>query len=324
MSMIIPGAQWLDSAGRPIQAHGGCILHFRNRYYWYGENKDGPNVGNLSFERVDFIGISCYSSPDLLHWTYEGLVLTPEAHTPDHDLHPHRVVERPKVVYHDDLHQFVMWMHVDTADYTYARAGVAVSTSPTGPFQYVGSLRPCDTDCRDLTLFQDVDGTAYVIFASEWNRNITIAQLTPDYLNVQDAFTKWFSTPYRSHGREAPALCRSHNTYYMVTSGCTGWEANSAEFASAHHPFGPWEVRGNPCSGPEADKTFYAQSTFIFPIDQNAGHFLFMADRWNAHHLTDSRYVWLPLTVTDQGMDIHWQDQWDISTYWETDGHRYK
>lgn len=39
-----PGRIWLDTDGKPIQAHGGGILNDKrsNTYYWYGEYKDGP------------------------------------------------------------------------------------------------------------------------------------------------------------------------------------------------------------------------------------------------------------------------------------------
>jgi hypothetical protein len=35
-----------------------------------------------------------------------------------------------------------MWLHVDSTDYQAARSGVAVSDTPTGPFEYLGSFRP--------------------------------------------------------------------------------------------------------------------------------------------------------------------------------------
>jgi hypothetical protein len=34
-----PGEAWLDTAGKPIQAHGGSIIVVDDAYYWYGENK---------------------------------------------------------------------------------------------------------------------------------------------------------------------------------------------------------------------------------------------------------------------------------------------
>ena len=47
----------------------------------------------------------------------EGLVLTAVTNDPNHDLHPSKVVERPKVIYNRTTQQFVMWLHVDSANY---------------------------------------------------------------------------------------------------------------------------------------------------------------------------------------------------------------
>ena len=40
-----PGEVWPDADGRPVQAHGGGLLHDTagsGAYFWFGENKDGP------------------------------------------------------------------------------------------------------------------------------------------------------------------------------------------------------------------------------------------------------------------------------------------
>ena len=130
-----PGQVWCDTDGNPIQAHGGGVLWHAGVYYWYGENKDAPNspaspdneeLNAPPLNRVDVIGVSCYSSRDLLHWKNEGVVLPAVPGDPAHDLHPSRVAERPKVVFNPRTRQFVMWLHVDDATYQYARAGVAV------------------------------------------------------------------------------------------------------------------------------------------------------------------------------------------------------
>ena len=41
-----PGRVWLDTNGKPIQAHGGSVIQVEDTFYWYGENKektDGVN-----------------------------------------------------------------------------------------------------------------------------------------------------------------------------------------------------------------------------------------------------------------------------------------
>ena len=35
-----PGQVWLDTDGNRIQAHGGNIIYFDNKFWWFGENKE--------------------------------------------------------------------------------------------------------------------------------------------------------------------------------------------------------------------------------------------------------------------------------------------
>lgn len=307
-----PGAIWDDTDGRPIQAHGGGVLFDNGIYYWFGENKDAPNVVGVDgafLARVDVVGVSCYSSQDLLHWKNEGVVLPAVPENPGHDLHPSRVAERPKVLYNAQTRQYVLWLHVDSPDYTYARIGRAVSDTPTGPYRYVGSIAPAGADSRDMTIFQDAGGAAYVYFSSDWNKTIRIARLTDDYLDTTGEVAEAFV----GASREAPAVWTHDGRYYFVGSGCTGWASNAAEYAVAPSPLGPWEVKGSPCIGPGAETTFGAQSTFVLPVAGKPGAFIFLADRWNADNLQDSRYIWLPLEMDGERVTVRWLDEWDLS-----------
>ena len=38
---FLPGEIWKDTDGKPINAHGGGILFHDNKYYWFGEIKNG-------------------------------------------------------------------------------------------------------------------------------------------------------------------------------------------------------------------------------------------------------------------------------------------
>ena len=108
---------------------------------------------------------------------------------PNHDLHPSKVLERPKVIYNRKTGKFVMWAHVESADYSKACAGVAVSDSPAGPFTYLGSFRPNDAMSRDQTVFVDDDGRAYQFYSSENNATMYISLLTDDYLSFGTFYT---------------------------------------------------------------------------------------------------------------------------------------
>lgn len=307
---IRPGEVWNDTDGNPINAHGGGMLYHEGTYYWYGEYKTGktilPEGATWDCYRTDVTGVSCYSSKDLLNWKFEGIVLPAVKDDPGHDLHPSKVLERPKVIYNQKTGKFVMWAHVDSADYGKAAAGVAVSDSPAGPFEYLGSFRPNDAMSRDQTVFVDDDGRAYQFYSSENNATLYISLLTDDYLKPSGKFTRNFI----KQSREAPAVFKHEGKYYIISSGCTGWDPNQAEIAVADSIMGPWKVIGNPCTGPDADKTFYAQSTYVFPVAGKKDAYIAMFDRWNKKDLPDSRYVWLPIEFKDGQITIPWKAQW--------------
>lgn len=308
------GQVWLDNNSKPIQAHGGCVIFHNSTYYWYGEDKSGETISGENIicgYRMDVIGIHCYSSQDLYNWRDEGLVLAAEKENTHHDLFTGKVVERPKVIFNEKTGLFVMWLHIDSSDYTYAATGVAVAENPTGPFIYMGSKRPNDNDSRDMTVFKDDDGKAYLLHSSEWNKTLYISELTDDYLG----FTGKYSRHFIDCSREAPVVFKYENRYFLVTSGCTGWDPNEAQYAVAASLDGPWIVKGNPCHGTDADKTFYAQSTFAFRTQVREDGFAFMFDRWKKENLSDSSYIWLPVFIDDEKLKIEWQASWDLSVF---------
>jgi len=309
---FLPGKFWGDTDGQPIQAHGGCVLYENGVYYWFGENKDTPTRPNdlLGFT-VDAVGISCYASTDLYNWENRGLVLPAVQDDPAHELHTSKIIERPKVVYNALTGKYVMFLHLDTPDYTYARVGIAVSDEPAGRYEFLGSMAPNQTDSRDMTIFKDDDEKAYLFHSSEWNATLYIAELSAGYRKTTGLFTKNFAQAYR----EAPAVFKRQGKYYCLTSGCTGWDANQAQYAIAENVLGPWRVMGNPCLGPDADKTFFAQSAFVFPVAGKPDAYIAMFDRWNKEELSASRYVWLPIRFDSEQMMIEWLDEWDLSVF---------
>lgn len=241
------------------------------------------------------------------------------------------VIERPKMLYNDKTKKYVIWFHADgqTPDssggnYAKAKAGVAISDSAFGPFTLLGSyLLNYDPDAdhgfdnevgghvRDMNLFKDDDGTGYVLYSSDGNQTMHIAKLNDDYTNVvqpdNDKAVQGvdFSRNFIGSSREAPAMFKYRGKYYMITSGCTGWRPNQAQYAVADSPLGPWTVVGDPCTDSAASTTYHTQSTCVFPVDAEKGQFIYMGDRWYNPEVTagpgaggslrDSRYVWLPI-----------------------------
>lgn len=312
---FVPNEIWRDTDGNPINAHGGGLLYHEGTYYWYGEYKVGetilPSWATWECYRTDVTGVGCYSSKDLLNWKFEGVVLKAVKDDPESDLHPSKVLERPKVIYNKKTKKFVMWAHVESADYSKAAAGVAVSDSPTGEFTYLGSFRPNGGMSRDQTLFVDEDGKAYQFASSENNQTMYINELTEDYLKPTGRYVRRFV----GMAREAPAVFKYNGDYYMLSSGCTGWDPNQAELAKASSIMGEWTVIGDPCTGPDADKTFYGQSTYVQPVHGIKNAYIAMFDRWKKKDLADSRYIWLPILIKDGKMTIPWMAKWNLSVF---------
>lgn len=312
---FIPGEIWKDTDGNIINAHGGGILFHNGGYYWFGEIKKGKTwlVPDQNWEcyRVPAGGVSCYSSQDLINWKYEGVALSATTGDPKHDLDTARVIERPKVIYNKTTKKFVMWMHIDTKDYQYSQAGVAVSDNPQGPYTYLRSERPNGTMSRDMTIFQDDDGKAYHFFSSENNATMHVSMLSADYLSHTGTSRRILT----DLSREAPAVFKYQGKYYLISSGCTGWSPNPASYAIANSPMGEWKQFDNPCKGKNAETTFDSQSTFVVAMPGQKNAFVFLADRWNKTNLPDSRYLWLPMIMKDGKPEIHYKSRWNFSDF---------
>ncbi len=309
LTSFTPGAEWDDTAGNPIQAHGGGVMYQNGVYYWYGENKAGTTtIMSNGQPRVDVIGVSVYTSTDLYNWTYHGLALPG---TTTGDLAPANVLERPKVIYNSSTGKYVMWMHIDNSSYSKASVGVAVSDSPLGPFVYQGSFRPLGMDSRDMTVFQDDDGSAYLIFATNSNHAIRIAKMTPDYLGLTGESVQPYTT---STQREAPQMVKENGKYFLITSQATWFNPNAAMYAWSSNVMGQYTVVGNPAYGNLASTTYNSQGTFILQV-AGTDEDIFMADRWNASNLGASRYVWLPIKISGTSLTIDNPATWDLSYF---------
>ncbi|WP_300851873.1 family 43 glycosylhydrolase [uncultured Bacteroides sp.] len=337
---------WKDTEGNVINAHGGGILAYNGRYYWFGEHR--PEKGFTTE-----VGVTCYSSDDLRNWKYEGVALSVSDEAGS-DIEKGCIMERPKVIYNRRTGKFVMWFHLELKGQGYgpARAGVAVSDTPAGPYRFVRSGRvnpgiyplnmtreeqgmtwnmdsyewwtPEWRDAvgkgmfvkrdveggqmsRDMTLFVDTDGKAYHIYSSEENLTLHIAELTDDYMRHSGRYVRLFPGGHN----EAPTLFKKDGIYWMITSGCTGWEPNEARMFSASSIWGPWKQHPNPCRGENSEKTFGGQGTFVLPLSEN--RFLFMADVWKPKSLMYSGYIWLPVLFDGQGVPfMEWSEDMSV------------
>ncbi len=346
-----PGETWPDSDGIHINAHGGGILFYENTYYWFGEHKTAGRKGNQALIGIRcYSSTDLYNWKNegvaLATINNPASEITPGCVMERPKVIYNKTTGKFVMWFHLEL---------KGQGYNAARTAVAISDKVTGPYEYLKSFRvnagqwPMNFPdkmkykednesleswtpewiqavrdglfvrrdfkegqmSRDMILFVDDDGKAYHIHAAEENLTIHISELTDDYL---DFTGKWIRVLPAGHN-EAPALFKHNGNYYMITSGCTGWSPNEARSAMADSIWGPWKPMGNPCSGENADLTFYSQSTFVLPVRDIDNAYIFMADRWRPENPIDGRYVWLPIEFDNNKPVIHWYDEWDLSLF---------
>lgn len=165
---------------------------------------------------------------------------------------------------------------------------------------------------RDMTLFVDDDQKAYHIYSSEDNATLHIAELSDDYQSHSGKYIRFAPCGHN----EAPALFKKEGVYWMITSGCTGWNPNAARLFRSKSIWGPWEQLPNPCVGEGADLTFRSQSTYVLPVAGKKNAYIYMGDRWTPKLPIDGRYVWLPVLFNEEGVPyLEWMDEWTLDVF---------
>lgn len=347
-----PGELWPDNNGNHINAHGGGILFHEGIYYWFGEHKTEGRRGNQAWVGVHCYssenlydwtnkGVALSVSSDPNSPIVEGCVI--ERPKVIHNARTGKFV----MWFHLEL---------KGQGYNAAQTGVAVADNPAGPYRFIKAVNPnpgvwpinfkeelkhkqFDKDIkgwtdewkqavheglfvhknfekgqmsRDMTLFVDDDGKGYHIHAAEDNLTLHISELTDDYLDFTDSYYRVLPTGHN----EAPAIFKRDNKYYMITSGCTGWDPNAARLLVADSVTGDWKYVSNPCRGEDAEITFDSQSTYILPVQGKKDAWIFMADRWRPENAIDGRYVWLPIKFDDKGLPfLEWMDEWSLDIF---------
>ena len=303
------GAVWYDTNGYPINAHAGSVVNVKGRYWWYGEHKVYGKAGNKSH-----VGLHAYSSDDLVTWTDEGVVfaMAEDPTVPETD---GCVFEEAKVVYRPEVDQLIMFSHLEPKGHGYNDGLTLISRAnkPSEPFRRMRILNPFGRISRDMNVFTDDDGRHYHVYASTWNnRTMYIDQLTEDCKDYTGVSHKVLEDEMC----EAPMVLKANGWYFMVCSKCTGWKPNTARLYRAKSLAGPWEYLGNPCTGGVnpftkmgPDKTWGGQScSFIKVAD---GKYVAMFDVWNPENQIDSRYLFLPVILKDDTLEIPWCDTFE-------------
>ncbi|MBQ8462526.1 MAG: family 43 glycosylhydrolase [Prevotella sp.] len=256
---IRPGERWLDTSGRPIQAHAPQIFMKDGVYYWYGENKERTTMGS----NVWTWGIRAYRSTDFYNWQDMGLIIEPDTINPLSPLHYSQTLDRPHILYNKATRKWVCWIKsMDTDGYFI----VLQADRFEGPYTLVRSFKPEGFGVGDFDMWQDpASGKAYVWFERpHWE--MICAELTDDYLGTNGRFSEHFVGIRPPYTREAPTHFMWRGRHYLFTSGTTGYVPNPSQVCVFDDPHGDYVDLGSPHIDDKYEDSFGSQICCVIQI----------------------------------------------------------
>lgn len=349
---IRPGQIWLDTEGKPIQAHGFSVFYKDGIYYWYGENKEKTKKGG----KIWHWGVRCYTSLDLYNWVDKGLIIPPDTDDFLSPLHPNHCMDRPHIIYCQNTGKYVAWLKIMGEGNNQCLC-VMEADDFLGPYNFVHKFyQPLQMNTGDFDLYVDEGGKAYIIFDRP-HFEIIVADLNESFTEVTGNFSVHCQTDGTvSAGREAPVLFSKGDNKYLITSGTSWYYPNQARVDIFSDIHGEYVNLGNPCRGKDSNISFGGQFTDILRIpDKNL--YIACADQWiNDMDLCRkraksmerysqiapklkpdyepkiqfklpekekvyedetwlSRYIWLPIIWKDKMPVILWRNEWSLEDF---------
>lgn len=287
------GQLWTDTDGNTVQAHAPGFIYMDGRWYMVGEDRSHPFHPDVNL----------YSSDDLVHWQFERKIIENGVTTPK--LGRSRMIERPKLLRNPRTGKFVVWCHYESSNYAASETACFECDSVNGAYQLVWSGRPLDIKSRDCNVFVDNDGTAYFISTTEENQHLGLFRLSEDY-HMAASHTQLF--PHQR--REAPAIVRVGDTYFMFSSACTGWAPNQCKMSYTTDLTKGW----SPLTDIGDETAFRSQAAAILTIrGSRQTTYLYVGDRWMDPTLPESKIIIFPITFDGTECQFHYCEQFDIN-----------
>lgn len=331
------GGEWTDVDGNRINCHGGNIIKTDSLYYWYGEHRPGfesdyqkgvacyssrdlktwKNEGivlSVSEDASEGLAkggiierpkvIYCKSTGKYVMWFHHELpgkgygAAHAAVALSDTPVGPFTLIRSGRV----NPGKYPRGFSKEQKKKTWAPEVVKTWWTPewrTAVEDGLFALRDYEGGqmSRDMTLFIDDDGKAYHVYSSEENLTLHVAELSQDYTSHTGRYIRIFPGGHN----EAPVMFKHGGKYWMITSGCTGWQPNRARLLYADKIFGEWKELPTPCIGDKWQTTFDGQGAFPLTVD---GETYFVADIWKPKQLADSRYLILPILYDGAGIPV--------------------
>jgi hypothetical protein len=269
-----------DVDGNALDAHDGTLALFGDTYYLYGTSY---GCGYQYQVNSTFCGFRVYSSPNLVHWTDRGLAVPAGSC---------QYCFRPHVLYNASTSTYVMWTDAGGVYNVYT------SATPTGPFTKRANPTLAVGGAVDEALYQDDDGTGYLIHnttqvASGLTADMVVEKLTANYQNTTGAYVRLGLGDV-----EAFAVFKRNGKYHALMSdpSCAYCSGGTGEM-TADSMLGTWsgkwyDPNGKHQSG-SAEPRWRARivnptncggqphTTLPVKLQDSSTAYLFVSDRWN-------------------------------------------
>lgn len=302
-SSIRPGQVWLDTEGKPIQAHGFTVFYNEDegQYYWYGENKEKTLGGRKN--TIWHWGVRYYTSKDLYNWKDHGIIIPPKPDDLNDPLHPTYNMDRPHIIYCKKTGKYVAWLKIMAGEIAQFMV-VMEADQFAGPYKFVRrQYHPLDMNSGDFFLHVDQDTQKAYIFFERPHFELICATLTDDYTACSGEFSEHYTGRKPPLTREAPNYFERNGKRYLFSSGTSGYYPNPSTVCTFDDYHGEYRDLGDPCIGDKSNTTFNSQITCVLKVPGKKNLYIACADRWMPQW-------WVPKMSRQiiSGMERHFKD----------------
>ena len=311
---------WNTKDGKPLNSQGGGIFKFSEpvagvqKYYWYGVQYEEAdiyrNAPYITLPNATFKSVTCYSSTDLVNWTFEGDVVTKD----DVNKSGKTWVGRLGVAYVKEMNKYAMFVQHGN------EVLIMLSDSPTGQFswhQKINMEKMIGTsNTGDQTVFTDEDtGKSYLVYSYGKGRN----KIYVSEIGIKDGKVNLLDCTqiFKGESREGNCMFKYQNKYYMFASNIYGWDGSFAYYLIADDIRGPYLPANDMLIMKGADEDFahVSQTGFFFSVKGSKQEtILYCGDRWANFAGNGLGYnQWCPLSFDGKTPYFNSLSSWNIN-----------
>jgi beta-xylosidase len=313
---------WNTKDGTPIYSQGGGIFRFpdpvtgKEKYYWYGVHYTGAELYRkspfITQSNAAFESVTCYSSNDLVNWTFEADVFTKDDATKNGTVR-RSWVGRLGVAYIKELNKYAMLVQHDK------EVLIALADKPNGNFVWHQKINMTamigTSNTGDQTVFTDDDGKSYLVYSYGSGRN----KIYVSEIGVKDGMVNLLDCTkvFQGESREGNCMFKHKGKYYMCASNIYGWDASYAYYLVADNIRGPYLPTNDMqvMKGSSDDYAHVTQTGFFVTVNGSKQQtVIYCGDRWADFAGNGLGYnQWFPLSFNGTEPYFNSLSSWDLN-----------